>query len=199
VRDKHRDKTPCGPVKASPEKAAGKGCKDEHRISCGNMDRGVKKGRKDKSGLGAPSLIESALHKTSPEDFLSEPNGEKKQQSHEGRGQAPEVRVNRGDVSGTVRKERREEPGDDHEELVPQVEKGVQECGQDKSDEYVLGGELSARKERSSKQEGDGRKKRCAEGEHNPEVEGLNDEHNDPEQKSQTDARPESAFTFTDH
>ncbi len=113
----------------------------------GTMDRGVKKGREDKGGAGAPSLSESALHKASPKDFLSEPYGEKEQKGDKGRGQPSEVRVNRGDVSCRVWKESRKEPGYDHEKLVSHVENGVQESGKDNSEENVLGGELSARKE----------------------------------------------------
>ena len=103
--DKHGDKASGGPVASSPENAAREGCEDEHRVSRGDMDRGVKKGREDKSGRGAPSLPESALYKTSPKDFLSEPYGEKQEQPHEGRGQAFEVRVNRGDVPRAVSKQ----------------------------------------------------------------------------------------------
>ena len=110
MRDKHRDKASSGPVKASPEKAAGKGCKDENRIPRWNVDPGVKKGREEESGPGAPSPPEAALHKASPEDFLSEPYGEKEQKGDEGRGKPSQVRINRSDVPCRVGKESRKEP-----------------------------------------------------------------------------------------
>jgi hypothetical protein len=112
------------------------------------MDRGVKKGREDESGRGAPSLPESALYKTSPKDFLSEPYGEKEQKGDKGWGEPSQVRVDRSDVPCRVWKERGKEPGYQKEKLVPQVENGVQKCGQDDSDENILRSEFSAWNER---------------------------------------------------
>jgi hypothetical protein len=199
VRDKHRDETARGPVEASPEKATGEGCKDEHRISRWKMDRGVKKGREDESGPGAPSLSEPSLHKASPEDFLPEPYGEKEQKGDKGRGEPSEVRVNRSDVLCRVWKEGRKEPGYQKEKLVPQVENGVQKSSQENSNQNILRGELSAPNERPAKGKGDGCQKRSAKGEHDPEIEGSKDEHDDPEHKSQPDAQPKSDVSFTDH
>ena len=125
VRDKHRDKTTGRPVKASPEKAAGEGCKDEHRVSRGDMDRGVKKSREDESGRGAPSLSEPSLHKATPKDFLSEPYGEKEEKGDKGWGEPSQVRVNRSNVPCSVRQERRKEPRDKHEKKVSHVENAV--------------------------------------------------------------------------
>ncbi len=192
MRDKHRDKASCGPVKASPEKAAGEGCKEEHRVSRGDMDRGVKKCREDESGRGAPSLFEPSLHKAAPKDFFSEPYGEKEQKGDKGWGEPSQVRVNRSDVPCGVGKERWKEPGYQKEKLVPQVENGVQKCGQENSNEYILRGELSAWNERPAQGKSDDGEKGCAEGEHDPEVEGLQDEHDEPEHKSQPDARPQT-------
>lgn len=180
VRDKHRDKTSSGPVEASPEKAAGESCKDENRIPRWNVDPGVKKGREDKSGPGAPSFSEASLHKASPEDFLSEPYGEKEQKGDKGRGEPSEVRVNRSDVPCRVRKESRKEPGCYRENLIPHVENGVQKSSQENSKEKILRGELSARKERPAEGKGDGCQKRSAEGKQDPEIEGLKDKHDDP-------------------
>jgi hypothetical protein len=191
VRDKHRDKTSFGPVKASPEKGTGEGCKDEHRISRGKMDPGVKKCREDESGPGAPFLSEPSLNKASPEDFLSEPYGEKEQKGDKGRGEPSEVRVNRSDVPCRVGKESRKEPGDKHEKQVSHIENGVQKSSQENSDENILRGELSAQKERPAEGKGEGCEKRSAEGEQDPEIEGSIDEHDDPERKSQHDAGPE--------
>jgi hypothetical protein len=199
VRDKHGDKTSCGPVEASPEKAAGERCKDEHRIPCGKMDRGVKKGSEDESGPCAPSLSEAALHKASPEDFLSEPYGEKEQKGDKARGEPSQVRVNRSDVSCRVGKESRKKPGYKHEKLVSHVENGVQKSSQENSKEKILRGELSARKERPAEGKGDGCQKRSAEGKQAPEIEGPKDKDDDPEHKSQHDARPKPVFPFTDH
>ena len=180
MRDKHRDKTSSGPVEASPEKAAGESCKDENRIPRWNVDPGVKKGREDKSGPGAPSFSEASLHKASPEDFLSEPYGEKEQKGDKGRGEPSEVRVNRSDVPCRVRKESRKEPGCYRENLIPHVENGVQKSSQENSKEKILRGELSARKERPAEGKGDGCQKRSAEGKQDPEIEGLKDKHDDP-------------------
>src|SRR4030042_1545531 len=117
VRDKHRDKSPCSPVEASPEKPAGEGRKDENRVPGWKMDRCVKQGCKDESRPGAPSRSEAPLDKASPEDFLSEPDGEKEQKTHKGRGESSEVRVDRSDVPCTVRKESRKERGYHHQKL----------------------------------------------------------------------------------
>jgi hypothetical protein len=194
VRDKHWDKTSCGPVKAAPEKAAGEGCKDEHRIPRGKMDRGVKKGGEEESGPGAPSPPEAALHKASPEDFLSEPYGEKEQKGDKARGEPSQVRVNRSDVSCRVGKESRKKPGYKHEKLVSHVENGVQKSSQENSKEKILRGELSARNERPADGKGDGCQKRSAEGKQDPEIEGPKDKDDDPEHKSQHDARPQASL-----
>ena len=125
MRDKHGDKTSSSPVKASPEKAAGEGRKDEHRIPRRKMDRGVEKGCDDKSEPGVPSLSEASLHKAPPEDFLSEPYGEKEQKTNKGGGEPSEVGVNRSDVPCTVRQESRKEPRYKHEKKVSHVENAV--------------------------------------------------------------------------
>ena len=148
MRHNHRDDTSCGPVEAPPEKSAGEGCKDEHRIPGWKMDRSVKKGREDKSGPGAPSRFEASLHKASPEDFLSEPYGEKEQKGDEGRGKPSEVRVHRSDVPCRVGKESRKEPGYKYEKLVSHVENCIQQSSKKNSEQNLLCGELSVRKER---------------------------------------------------
>jgi len=148
VRDNHRDKASCGPVEAPPEKAAGEGCKDEHRIPCRKMDRGVKKGSEEESGPGAPSPSEASLHKASPEDFLSEPYGEKEQKGDKGRGKPSEVRVNRSDVARRVGEESRKESGYKHEKLVSHVENSIQQSSKKNSEKNLLCGELSARNDR---------------------------------------------------
>jgi len=199
VRDKHRDKTSCGPVEASPEKAAGEGCKDEHRIPRGKMDRGVKKGSEEESGPGAPSPHEAALHKASPEDFLSEPYGEKEQKGDKARGEPSQVRVNRSDVSCRVGKESRKKPGYKHEKLVSHVENGVQKSSQENSKEKILRGELSARNERPADGKGDGCQKRSAEGKQDPEIEGPKDKDDGPENKGQHDAGTEPFLLITVH
>ena len=126
MRDKHGDKTSSSPVKASPEKAAGEGRKDENRIPCRKMDRCVKKSCEDKGRLGAPPVSEPSLHKAPPEDFLSEPYGEKEQKTNKGGGEPSEVGVNRSDVPCSVRQESRKEPRDKHEKVVSHVENSIQ-------------------------------------------------------------------------
>jgi hypothetical protein len=108
------------------------------------MDRGVKKGRDDKCRRCCPSLTETALHKTAPEDFLSETDGKKEQQPDNDRGKASEVCINRGDVPGAVRKKGREKPGHDHEKPVSRIENTVEKCGQENSEEEILHGEFPA-------------------------------------------------------
>ncbi len=191
MRDKHRDKTACGPVEASPEKAAGEGCKDENRVARWKMDRCVEKCCEGKSGPGAPFLSEAPLHKASPKHFLPEPDGEKEQKAHEGRGEPSEVRINSSDVPCTVRKKSRKKPAYQQEKLVPHVENGIKQGSEENSNENILHGELSARKERSSERKSDGRENRSAQGEQDPEIEGSVDEHDDPERKSQHNAGPQ--------
>ena len=120
------------------------------------MDRCVEKCCEGKSGPGAPFLSEAPLHKASPKHFLPEPDGEKEQKAHEGRGEPSEVRINSSDVPCTVRKKARK-PAYQQEKLVPHVENGIKQGSEENSNENILHGELSARKERSSERKSDGR------------------------------------------
>jgi len=156
VGDEHGHKSPCDPVKAPPEKAAGEGGKDEHGIACGQMDRRVKARGEDKGKPASPSFFEAALHKTPPENFLSEPYGEKQKQRHKAGRESSEVRVNGSGVPCAVREEEWKKPGDQDEKLVSHVEKSIQKSGQKDSKKNIPGSELASGKERADLEKGDG-------------------------------------------
>ena len=102
-KDGHESAGDC--IKPAPEGAAGQGRQDENRVSRGQMDGDIEKGRDEPCRQGRPFYAESTLHKTPPEDLLPEADGKEKENPHDKGRENASVGVDGVDVPRPIRDE----------------------------------------------------------------------------------------------